>query len=124
MRTSLPNGRMHLESDSCFRFIIGGYIEPWKLETQEQNLIVMRIVTDAAAVTPRPVTSPLSMASSYPAGSSSRSGRAGRSRPSLRAVNPRVEGVPVSTLGLPACVLVRPCLHRRPQYRLGRPRLV
>jgi hypothetical protein len=40
---------VHLESDSFFRFIQTGFIEPWKPESHEQNTIVMRIVAGAAA---------------------------------------------------------------------------
>ena len=38
---------VHLESDRFFRFVVGGYVEPWKPEAQEQNTTVMRIVGDA-----------------------------------------------------------------------------
>src|SRR2546423_2786812 len=40
---------VHLESDSFFRFIQTGYVEPWKPESHEQNTVVMRIVAAAAA---------------------------------------------------------------------------
>lgn len=40
---------VHLESDSFFHFIASGYIEPWRPESHEQNVTVMRIVADAAA---------------------------------------------------------------------------
>jgi predicted kinase len=40
---------VHLESDAFFRFIRSGYVEPWKLESHEQNEVVMRIVAEAAA---------------------------------------------------------------------------
>lgn len=48
----LASGRAraaHVESDSFFRFIRGGYVEPWKPESHEQNGTVMRIVAAAAA---------------------------------------------------------------------------
>lgn len=40
---------VHLESDVFFRFIQAGYVEPWTPESHEQNRIVMRIVSQAAA---------------------------------------------------------------------------
>jgi tRNA uridine 5-carbamoylmethylation protein Kti12 len=40
---------VHLESDSFFRFIRAGFVEPWKPESHEQNTTVMRIVAAAAA---------------------------------------------------------------------------
>lgn len=40
---------VHLESDSFFRFIRAGYVEPWRPESHEQNTTVMRIVAAAAA---------------------------------------------------------------------------
>jgi predicted kinase len=40
---------VHLESDIFFRFVRGGYVEPWKPESHEQNEVVMRIVGEAAA---------------------------------------------------------------------------
>jgi predicted kinase len=40
---------VHLESDLFYRFIRGGYVEPWKPESDEQNRAVMRIVAEAAA---------------------------------------------------------------------------
>lgn len=40
---------VHIESDWFFRFIRGGYIEPWKPESHDQNTTVMRILAHAAA---------------------------------------------------------------------------
>jgi predicted kinase len=40
---------VHLESDTFFHFIKGGYIDPWRPESHEQNAAVMRIVSDAAS---------------------------------------------------------------------------
>ena len=40
---------MHIESDRFFHFIQGGYIEPWRPDSHEQNTTVMRIVAQAAA---------------------------------------------------------------------------
>jgi predicted kinase len=40
---------VHIESDQFFRFIQGGYVEPWKPESHEQNTTVMHIVAKAAA---------------------------------------------------------------------------
>jgi predicted kinase len=40
---------VHLEADAFFRFIRSGYVEPWKLESHEQNQTVMQIVAGAAA---------------------------------------------------------------------------
>jgi predicted kinase len=40
---------VHLESDSFFRFIRSGYLEPWRRESHAQNRIVMEIVAQAAA---------------------------------------------------------------------------
>jgi predicted kinase len=40
---------VHVESDQFFQFIRGGYIEPWKPESHEQNTTVMQIVAGAAA---------------------------------------------------------------------------
>jgi predicted kinase len=40
---------VHIESDWFFRFIRGGYIEPWKPESHDQNATVMRILAHAAA---------------------------------------------------------------------------
>jgi predicted kinase len=40
---------VHVESDRFFRSIRSGYIEPWKPESHEQNVVVMRIVAAAAA---------------------------------------------------------------------------
>jgi predicted kinase len=39
---------VHLESDCFFRFIVSGYVEPWKQESHRQNTAVMEIVGDAA----------------------------------------------------------------------------
>jgi adenylate kinase family enzyme len=39
---------VHLESDLFFHFIVGGYIEPWKTESANQNELVMEAVGDAA----------------------------------------------------------------------------
>ena len=39
---------VHLESDRFFRFIVSGYVEPWKRQSHEQNAVVMRAVGDAA----------------------------------------------------------------------------
>jgi predicted kinase len=38
----------HVESDSIFRFVAAGYVDPWKPAAHEQNLAVMAIVGDAA----------------------------------------------------------------------------
>ncbi len=40
---------VHLESDSFFRFIQAGYVEPWRRESHAQNQVVMRIVAQASA---------------------------------------------------------------------------
>jgi tRNA uridine 5-carbamoylmethylation protein Kti12 len=40
---------VHLESDWFFRSICSGYVEPWKAESHQQNVVVMRIVAAAAA---------------------------------------------------------------------------
>lgn len=40
---------MHIESDAFFRFIQGGYAEPWKRKAHAQNTIVMERVAEAAA---------------------------------------------------------------------------
>jgi AAA domain-containing protein len=40
---------VHLESDAFFHVIRSGYIEPWKPEAHKQNMVVMRIVAEAAA---------------------------------------------------------------------------
>jgi predicted kinase len=40
---------VHLESDRFFRFIECGFIEPWRSESHEQNVVVMDIVGEAAA---------------------------------------------------------------------------
>ncbi len=47
--TSRYERAVHLESDLFFHFIARGFIEPWKPESHEQNVTVMRIVADAAA---------------------------------------------------------------------------
>lgn len=39
---------VHLESDAFFRFIVSGYVEPWRAESHDQNRLVMNIVGDAA----------------------------------------------------------------------------
>ena len=39
---------MHLEADRFFDFVRGGYVEPWKPESHEQNEVVMRAVAQAA----------------------------------------------------------------------------
>lgn len=39
----------HLEADLFFRWIIGGYLEPWLPASHEQNAFVMRLVGDVAA---------------------------------------------------------------------------
>jgi tRNA uridine 5-carbamoylmethylation protein Kti12 len=39
---------VHLESDYFFEFISKGYIEPWKPGSEDQNEVVMQIVSDAA----------------------------------------------------------------------------
>jgi adenylate kinase family enzyme len=39
---------VHLQSDCFFRFIVSGYVEPWKEESHEQNTTVMKIVGAAA----------------------------------------------------------------------------
>lgn len=39
---------VHLESDRFFDFIRAGYIEPWKPESHDQNIVVMGIVAEAA----------------------------------------------------------------------------
>jgi predicted kinase len=40
---------VHLEADLFFRFIRSGFVEPWRPESHEQNGLVMRIVSEAAA---------------------------------------------------------------------------
>jgi predicted kinase len=40
---------VHVESDRFFHFIESGYVEPWRPESHEQNVVVMRIVAEAAA---------------------------------------------------------------------------
>jgi tRNA uridine 5-carbamoylmethylation protein Kti12 len=40
---------VHLESDLFFHFIVSGSLEPWKPESHDQNVVVMRAVADAAA---------------------------------------------------------------------------
>jgi predicted kinase len=40
---------VHLEADAFFRFIRSGQIEPWELESHQQNAVVMQIVAEAAA---------------------------------------------------------------------------
>ena len=39
---------VHLESDTFFRWIVGGYVAPWSPDSHEQNEAVMAIVGDAA----------------------------------------------------------------------------
>jgi hypothetical protein len=39
----------HIEADSFFRFVRGGYLEPWLPESHPQNVIVMQAVASAAA---------------------------------------------------------------------------
>ena len=39
----------HIESDSFFHFVEGGYVEPWLPESHPQNVIVMQAVASAAA---------------------------------------------------------------------------
>lgn len=39
----------HLESDAFFRFVVGGYVEPWLPEAHDQNEVVMGVVAEAAA---------------------------------------------------------------------------
>jgi predicted kinase len=43
------NPAVHLEADLFFSFIRSGFVEPWRLESHEQNGLVMRIVGEAAA---------------------------------------------------------------------------
>lgn len=40
---------VHIESDLFFHFIQTGYIEPWRPESHQQNVTVMKVVADAAA---------------------------------------------------------------------------
>ncbi|MGN6254618.1 MAG: AAA family ATPase [Solirubrobacterales bacterium] len=40
---------VHVETDTFFRFIRSGYIEPWKPESQAQNQVAMGIAGEAAA---------------------------------------------------------------------------
>jgi tRNA uridine 5-carbamoylmethylation protein Kti12 len=40
---------VHLESDAFFRFVVSGYVEPWRPESHAQNEVVMGIVATAAA---------------------------------------------------------------------------
>jgi predicted kinase len=39
----------HVEADLFFRFVRGGYLEPWLAESHPQNVIVMEAVASAAA---------------------------------------------------------------------------
>lgn len=39
----------HVEADTFFDFVCGGYVEPWRPESHPQNVIVMRAVAAAAA---------------------------------------------------------------------------
>jgi predicted kinase len=39
---------VHVESDCFFRFIVSGYVKPWKSESHGQNMAVMQIVGDVA----------------------------------------------------------------------------
>ncbi len=39
----------HVEADSFFHFVRGGYLEPWLPESHSQNVIVMQAVASAAA---------------------------------------------------------------------------
>jgi DNA polymerase III delta prime subunit len=39
----------HVEADSFFHFVRGGYVEPWLPESHPQNVIVMQAVASAAA---------------------------------------------------------------------------
>jgi predicted kinase len=40
---------VHLEADAFFHWIVGGFVEPWRPESHEQNTLVMRIVAEVAA---------------------------------------------------------------------------
>jgi DNA polymerase III delta prime subunit len=48
MATRVPLGA-HVEADSFFRFVCGGYVEPWRPGSHPQNVIVMHAVAAAAA---------------------------------------------------------------------------
>jgi DNA polymerase III delta prime subunit len=48
MATDAPLGA-HVEADSFFHFVCGGYLEPWRPESHPQNVIVMQAVAAAAA---------------------------------------------------------------------------
>lgn len=39
----------HIETDTFFRFVRGGYVEPWLPASHQQNVIVMRAIAAAAA---------------------------------------------------------------------------
>ena len=39
---------VHIESDCFFRFIVTGYVDPWRPAAHDQNTTVMRIVADVA----------------------------------------------------------------------------
>jgi predicted kinase len=39
----------HVEADSFFHFVRGGYLEPWLPESHPQNVVVMQAVASAAA---------------------------------------------------------------------------
>jgi energy-coupling factor transporter ATP-binding protein EcfA2 len=39
----------HVEADSFFHFVHGGYVEPWRPESHSQNGVVMQAVGSAAA---------------------------------------------------------------------------
>jgi predicted kinase len=38
---------VHIESDAFFHFIESGYVEPWRPESHEQNVVVMGVVAEA-----------------------------------------------------------------------------
>jgi broad-specificity NMP kinase len=40
---------VQLESDELFHVIRSGYIEPWGPASRDQNVVVMQVVSDAAA---------------------------------------------------------------------------
>jgi adenylate kinase family enzyme len=40
---------VHMESDMFFRWIVGGYVEPWLPESNEQNSFVMTLIGEVAA---------------------------------------------------------------------------
>jgi predicted kinase len=40
---------VHVEADSFFHFVRGGYVEPWRPESHRQNVTVMEAVAAAAA---------------------------------------------------------------------------